>query len=141
MVLTGASSNQAKLIRKLAAALPSLLQRDLEPPDPLPQVRGKHLRDERLAELLADYAAGLNMRPLAHKYGIHRFTVAAHLRRAGIELRYQGLSDDQVREAAQRYRDGWSLQRLAERYDCTAETVRQALKAERVVMRKPWERG
>ncbi len=68
------------------------------------------------------------MRPLARKYGIHRLTVAAHLRRAGVQLRYQGLTDDQVAAAAQLYKHGWSLQRLAERYDCTAETVRQALK-------------
>lgn len=36
---------------------------------------------------------------------------------------------------------GWTLQRLADRYDCTAETVREALQRVRVTMRKSWERG
>lgn len=141
VVLTATSSNQVTRVRKLAARLPSLLERQIEPSEPLSRLRGKHLSDERMAELLADYAAGLNMRPLARKYGIHRVTVAAHLRRAGVELRYRGLSAEQVKEAAQRYREGWSLQRLAGCYECTAETVRQAFKAEDVIMRKPWERS
>ncbi|MDP9434130.1 MAG: hypothetical protein M3P93_02610 [Actinomycetota bacterium] len=99
------------------------------------------LTEPQLQQLVRDYEAGLNMRPLARKYGIHRLTVAAHLRRAGVQLRYQGLTHEEASAAAQLYQDGWSLQRLAERYDCTAETVRQALKAQGVVLRKPWERG
>jgi DNA-directed RNA polymerase specialized sigma24 family protein len=36
--------------------------------------------------------------------------------------------------------EGWSCQKLAERFDCDDETVRQALKRAGVVLRKPWER-
>ena len=38
------------------------------------------------------------------------------------------------------YGDGWSCQRLAERYGCDDETVRQSLKRLGVRRRKPWER-
>jgi DNA-directed RNA polymerase specialized sigma24 family protein len=43
-------------------------------------------------------------------------------------------------EAIRLYGDGWSCQRLAERYGCDAETVRQALKRAGVRLRAPWER-
>lgn len=83
----------------------------------------------------------MDMRSLARKYGVDRLTVAAHLRRAGVELRYQGLPDDQVAEAALLYAEGWSLKRLEQRFACSSETMRKALKAHGVIMRKPWERG
>jgi uncharacterized protein YjcR len=43
-------------------------------------------------------------------------------------------------EAVRLYGEGWSLQRLAERYGCDPETVRQQLRSSGVQMRKPWER-
>ncbi len=55
-------------------------------------------------------------------------------------LRRQGMSEDQVRQAVRLYGEGWSLQRLAERYGCDDETVRTHLKQTGVRMRRPWER-
>jgi predicted DNA-binding protein YlxM (UPF0122 family) len=66
--------------------------------------------------------------------------VAAQLRRAGVALRRQGISADRLDEAIRLYDDDWSCQRLAERYDCDDETVRQALKRVGVTLRMPWER-
>jgi hypothetical protein len=54
--------------------------------------------------------------------GLHRTTVAAQLRQAGVKLRHQGVPDALLDEAIQLYGDGWSCQRLAERYGCDAET-------------------
>jgi DNA-directed RNA polymerase specialized sigma24 family protein len=59
---------------------------------------------------------------------------------AGVQLRRQGIPADRVDEAVRLYGDGWSCQRLAERYGCDAETVRQALKRRTVRLRSPWER-
>ncbi len=39
--------------------------------------------------------------------------MAGHLRRAGVELRRQGLCEEQLTEAGRLYGEGWSLQRLA----------------------------
>ncbi len=89
---------------------------------------------------MAEYEAGADMRDLAARWGVHRTTVADHLRRAGIELRRQGLSHEQLSEAARLYGEGWSLQRLAEHYGCDDETVRTSLKRAGVRMRRPWER-
>ncbi len=80
------------------------------------------------------------MRELAVRWQVHRTTVAGHLRRAVVELRRQGLSEEQLGEAVRLYGEGWSLQRLAERYGCDPETARAYLKRVGVRMRWPWER-
>jgi hypothetical protein len=74
------------------------------------------------------------------RFGIHRATVAAVLRRLGVEPRKKGLSDERVAEACRLYFEGWSLARLAERYDVTDMTVRRYLLLAGVVMRSPHER-
>ncbi len=89
---------------------------------------------------MAEYQAGADMKELAGRWGVHRTTVAGHLRRDGTELRRQGLSDQQLGEAMRLYGNAWSLQRLAERYECDAETVRTYLKRAGVRLRRPWER-
>ncbi len=90
---------------------------------------------------MAEYQAGAGMRELAERWSVHRTTVAGHLRRGGVALRRQGLSDEPLDEAVRLYGDGLSLQRLAERYGCDAETVRQALLRRGVRLRAPWERA
>ncbi|MBA8794624.1 lambda repressor-like predicted transcriptional regulator [Friedmanniella endophytica] len=90
--------------------------------------------------LAAEYQAGISMSELAQRWRMHRTTVAAQLRRAGVELRRQGVPDGQLAEAAQLYLDGWSCHRLGERYGCDAEAVRRKLVRYGVPMRKPWER-
>lgn len=90
---------------------------------------------------MADYLSGANMGEVAERWGVHRTTVAALLRRSGIEPRQPGLTQEQVNEASRLYVEGWSLGRLGERYGCSADTVRLALLKAGVVMRRPWERS
>jgi len=66
--------------------------------------------------------------------------VAGQLRKPGVALRRQGVPDERLDEAVRLYGDGWSLQRLAERFHCDDETVRQALMRADVRLRMPWER-
>ncbi|WP_448619526.1 hypothetical protein [Geodermatophilus sp. URMC 65] len=89
---------------------------------------------------MQEYEAGADMKALAAKWGMHRATVAAQLRRAGVKLRRQGVPTERTHEAIQLYAHGWTLQRLAQRYACDDETVRQTLKQAGVQLRKPWER-
>jgi hypothetical protein len=72
--------------------------------------------------------AGDDMRGLAARWGLHRTTVAGHLRRAGVELRRQGIALDRINETIRLTSEGWPLQRPAERFSRDDETVRQALK-------------
>jgi DNA-directed RNA polymerase specialized sigma24 family protein len=101
----------------------------------------RRLSARQTAELVAEYQAGADMKELAVRWQAHRTTVAAHPRRAGVELRRQGLSEEQVDEAARLYGEGWSLQRLADRFGCDAETVRTYLRSTGTRLRRPWERA
>jgi DNA-directed RNA polymerase specialized sigma24 family protein len=74
------------------------------------------------------------------RWELHRTTVAEHLRRAGVAVRQRGVPAEKLDEAMQLYREGWSCWRLAKRYDCDEETVRQTLKRAGLTLRAPWAR-
>lgn len=80
------------------------------------------------------------MKLLATRWGLHRTTVAGHLRRGDVRLRRQGVSDTDLAEAARLYGEGWSCLRLAAHYDCAGETIRHALHHAGIQLRAPWER-
>ncbi len=69
---------------------------------------------------------------LAAFWRVHRYTVARHLRDAGVEPRSDGIDAEQLIEAVQLYGDGWSIRRLAAQYDRSYEAVRRALLREAV---------
>ena len=81
------------------------------------------------------------MQAIAKRWGLHRTTVAEHLHRADVEIRRRGIPTNQLYEVIRLYEEGWSCLRLAERFDCDDETVRQTLKRAGVKLRPPWERA
>jgi DNA-directed RNA polymerase specialized sigma24 family protein len=105
-----------------------------------PRQAQRRLLAEQVGQLVREYEAGDDMTVLAARWELHRTAVAGHLRRAGGALRRQGAPAERLAEAVRLYGEGWSCQRLAERYGCDDETVRQALKRAGVRMRLPWER-
>jgi DNA-directed RNA polymerase specialized sigma24 family protein len=90
--------------------------------------------DDR-AELLTSYQAGATVYEVAAKFGIHRHTVSKHLRDAGIRLRLDGITPDQIDRAVQLYTSGWSLARIAEQFGVTSTTVHKRLRERGVQMR------
>lgn len=92
------------------------------------------------AGLIDAYRAGVRIKDLAGRFGVHRTTVTSLLACHGVELRPVGMSPDQVLHAAQLYRDGWSLARLGEKFGVDDMTVRRHLLLAGVVMRSPHER-
>ena len=100
----------------------------------------RKLRPEQVAELVAAYKSGASTYELAEQFKIHRTTVSAHLRRQGVEMRFQGLTEGQVVQAARLYQAGWSCARLGGHFGVDGETVRHSLWAIGVVMRGPHER-
>jgi hypothetical protein len=99
------------------------------------------LNPHQASALETAYRAGKTIKHLAGTFGVHRVTVTSLLRRHGVELRQVGLTDEQVFEACHLYPEGWSLARLAERYDVDDMTVRRYLLLAGVVMRSPHERA
>jgi hypothetical protein len=75
------------------------------------------------------------MKELAAEFGINRLTVSAHIRRAGIRARRDGLDEQQAAEATHLYEAGWSSGKLAERFNVSADNVLKALRDAGVAIR------
>jgi hypothetical protein len=86
------------------------------------------------------YGQGVPINQLAQRFGIHRVTVTAPLRRHGVELRGAGLAPEEIRAAAHLYCMGWSLTRLGAKFGVDPATVWRALRATGVATRSPTER-
>jgi hypothetical protein len=74
-------------------------------------------------------------------YRLGKGTVLGILEDQEVQMRGQGIPSDRLQEAIELYKSGLSLMRVAARFDCSAETVRQVLLAASVRLRKPWQRG
>ncbi len=140
--LTGGSSKETPLLRRLAAELPAQLRHRAPRSKPVkPRQVQRRPTPDQLDHLVRQYEVGDDMKVLAAGWSVYRATVAAQLQRAGVTLRRTGLPGDRLDEAVRLYGEGSSCQRLAERYACDNETVRQAPKREGIKLRAPWERA
>ncbi|CAM4361146.1 hypothetical protein NONI108955_22610 [Nocardia ninae] len=74
---------------------------------------------------------------VAEKFSIQRQTVSAHLKRMGVPMRQQGLSDEQVDQATELYAEGLTLKQVGLKLGVDAGTVRLALLRRGVRMREP----
>ena len=98
---------QSSLFRRLAQALPTLLRRRASPSAPAKQRQAqRRLTTQQVERLTAEYQAGKDIKALAVRWGMHRTTVAAQLRRAGVALRRQGVPADRLDEAVRLYGEG-----------------------------------
>lgn len=89
------------------------------------------------------YQAGATIKVLALEFGVHRVTISRYLKQLAVPLRVRGIRPEHVPEAARLYMDGWSLERLGEKYGCDHTTVWRALR-ERGVQLRPrpgWDYG
>lgn len=135
MGLTGRYSNPADPLHRLADL-------DLCTDDPA-EVRtttaiardrraGRRLGAEDVADLVARCEAGATVRELAEQFGIHRVTVTAQLRRAGVAIRTAGLHPGQADEVVRLYQQGWSARKLAKRYKVSDHTIAAELRNARI---------
>jgi hypothetical protein len=80
-----------------------------------PRQHQRRLNEAGVRELIKEYKQQATVK-LALRFGIHRVTVTALLRRQGMELRHAGLTPEPLPMAAKLYRQGWSLARLGKRF-------------------------
>jgi DNA-binding transcriptional regulator LsrR (DeoR family) len=87
------------------------------------------LTDLEIDELVNEYQTRRTLADLAAKLGIHRRSVAAHLAARDVERRVnrRKMTDDDVGDAARRYRAGDSLAEVASAFNVDAATVRREL--------------
>jgi AraC-like DNA-binding protein len=95
----------------------------------------RHLRDNEVDQLVAKYEAGATVLELGELLGISRQTVGNYLRQRGIDTRPRGLAPEDVGAAAVLYQRGWSLARIADRFDTSPNTVRSRFKEVGITMR------
>ena len=84
--------------------------------------------------LVGDYLAGMSVKALAERYGIHRATVFSHLRRRNVPSRRPGLCLDERAEAVRLARAGISMRAIARRMGVDRKAVRAALVEAGVIM-------
>lgn len=85
------------------------------------------------------YVAGRSGYSLAEEYGIERRTVAAILRRQGVQTRYRTVTDEILAEATRLYGEGQSLAAIGRRFGVDAGTVLNAFRKAGVPTRpKGW---
>ncbi|MFL6137370.1 MAG: helix-turn-helix domain-containing protein [Frankiaceae bacterium] len=94
-----------------------------------------------IAQLVADYMAGAPSAELMRTYQLGKGTVLGLLREAGVTLRHQGLSEEDLAEAKALYAAGLSVVKVANKLGQATGTVYWALKRAGVKMRSPNDRG
>jgi hypothetical protein len=103
----------------------------------LPQTQrvDRRLSAESIAELVQAYRDGVGTPELRRLYDLSQGSVIKILHERGVQMRNQGLADDDVAAAAELYRGGATLAQLGERFGVSPNAVRRALTSDEVVMR------
>lgn len=133
VVLTRLSSKQVERLVDIARSVP------LGPPRRLaPSARQRRLSDAARQSVVDAYQRGESMAALARLHEVRRETISKVIRDAGVLVRTQrAIDQEQIGEAGELYRKGWSLARLAERFGFDGQTIHTHLKRAGVVMRGP----
>ena len=131
----------AKLVRSVGdvpAMVGGSVKPQLGPSYDRPYRANRKLSTDELGELVDCYRRGSLASELAERFGIHRQTVVAHLKREGVTVRPQvKLTAPIVSEAVELYAEGWSTAAIGKKYGVDASTVGDALKRVGVRLRGP----
>jgi DNA-binding CsgD family transcriptional regulator len=77
--------------------------------------------------LVAEYRAGASVYELQERHGVHRNTIAKHLRDHGLRLGRQPLSTAEVHRACELHAEGLSLNAIGRKMGRDPKTVKTAL--------------
>jgi hypothetical protein len=92
------------------------------------------------AQIVADYGAGMPTTQLTVKYGLSKASVLRLLHEAGVEMRRQPFSEQEVAEAVRLYASGLSVAAISARLGGHPSKVWRALRAGGVILRPPRNR-
>jgi transposase-like protein len=85
------------------------------------------LGPDRVADLVAEYAAGAAVTELAERYGVHRQTVRRHARLAGLDPPSPRLDGADAATAVDLYEQGLSIVAIGSMIGASTRQVRAAL--------------
>ncbi len=86
---------------------------------------------------MTEYLEGRPTAELTRQFGLAKGTVLKILSEHSVPMRRQGLVDEHVPEAIQLYESGWSLAKIANRFDVSVNAVYHKLLAAGARMRDP----
>ena len=101
----------------------------------------RRLSSETIVELVQAYRDGASTTELRRRYDLSQGSVIKILHGQGVEMRGQGLADDDIATAAELYRNGKTLAQLGKRFGISPNAVRRALTSVGVVMRPRGKSG
>lgn len=119
-------------LQKLAGQVPC--EAPTAPSSPPRSLRFR-LPDTQRGALVTDYQNGTPTTELTGRYQLSKGSVLQILEAAGIQMRRQGLTDDQATRAVQLYEAGLSLAQVATRLHSAPTTINRALVARGVMLR------
>jgi hypothetical protein len=99
-----------------------------------PRQRHRRLSGEEIIQLIKAYEDHQPVHQIAQKFGIHRVTASALLRRHGAAMRCAGVRPEEVPVAVSLYGDGLSCARLGIRFGVSTTTIWRMLRAAGVAM-------
>ena len=85
--------------------------------------RQRRLTPDEFKQVAERYIAGATVYELAAEFGCHRATIAERLKLAGVTMRHQPTTTEQVDEIVQLYKSGLSMVKVAERVGVSPRTV------------------
>ena len=87
----------------------------------------RRLTKDEVEQIGAQYCGGRSTYELTKEWGVNRETISLALRRAGVPTRHPRLTDEQLKEALRLHRDGWSLNRLGQKFGLDPKTMKKRL--------------
>ncbi|WP_164515408.1 hypothetical protein [Microbacterium sp. 10M-3C3] len=87
-------------------------------------------------EIVKLYEGGMRVADIAREIGTTEWTIHHRLKRLGVERRPRGMSACEVDEARQLYESGESLRKLSLKFGFNDKTIKKALLAAQVQLRK-----
>ena len=103
--------------------MPSSPRIDADPPEPFKL--NQRLKPNAIAEIVEHYQAGECSTSIATTFNISKGSVIKLLREAGVQIRNQGLTDEQIAEAVRLYESGLSLAKIGAKVGVDHGTVRR----------------
>jgi hypothetical protein len=100
----------------------------------------RRLGKQVVAELVANYVAGVPTTQLALTYCLGKGSVLRLLHEHGVAMRRQPMTGSEVDQATTLYRAGWSLAKIGSKFGVDGMTVRTALLKRSILMRSAHER-
>jgi transposase-like protein len=99
--------------------------------------RQRRWTPDDLKRVAERYNAGATVYELAAEFGCHRATIAERLKLAGVTMRHQPTTIEQVDEIVRLYESGLSMVKVAERVGVSPRTVFNYLRDRGVQTRDP----